>query len=216
MVRSSFTLGDILDYEVKNVYNSRMTRPREFDIDQVLFQIMEVFWSKGFRSTSFEDLTKKTKVKKQSLYGVFEDKRTLFLKALALYRDHNLQNLQEIMAQADSPAGKIDAILRASLCANSEDARRGCLMVNTALEFGVSDLEVTKQVEGMHNDVQLALEEVIEEGQAAEQFTTKFTSTELALHLSNALQGVRVSQKSGVDHQQTEAVLRTAFGLIMK
>ncbi|MGD2408839.1 MULTISPECIES: TetR/AcrR family transcriptional regulator [Bacillus subtilis group] len=201
--------------ESKTIYNPRMTRPREFDVDQVLFQTMEVFWTKGFRSTSFEDLTNKTKVKKQSLYGVFKNKRTLFLKALALYRDYNLQNLKEIMARADSPAGKIDAILRASLCTNSEDARRGCLMVNTALEFGVSDLEVTKQVEGMHNDVQLALEEVIEEGQAAGQFTTKFTSRELALHLSNALQGVRVLQKSGVDHQQTEVVLRTAFGLIM-
>ncbi|WP_338113112.1 TetR/AcrR family transcriptional regulator [Paenibacillus artemisiicola] len=183
-------------------------------MDQVLFQAMEVFWAKGFKSTSFEDITNKTKVKKQSLYGVFEDKRALFLSALVLYREHNLLKLQEIIAGEGSPEDQIDAILSTSMCENREDARKGCLMVNTALEFGISDADVTKQVEGMNNDVRLALEEVIEKGQAAGQFTTQYTSSELALHLANALQGVRVLQKSGQDNQQTEPILRTAFGLM--
>ncbi|WP_042161520.1 TetR/AcrR family transcriptional regulator [Paenibacillus gorillae] len=191
-----------------------MTRPREFDAEQVLLQVMEVFWSKGFKSTSFEDLTNKTHVKKQSFYGVFGDKRSLFLETLALYRMQNLQHLQEILSRGQTPADKMDAILHVSLCHDNDENRKGCLMVNTSLEFGVSDDEVTKQVEGMNLDVRHALEEVIEEGQSIGQFTTKYTAAELAMHLSNTLQGIRVAEKSGADKKQIDTILRTSFGLI--
>ena len=73
-----------------------MSRPREFDVDRALQQSMEVFWERGFKSTSYEDLTRTTQVKKQSLYCVFKDKRELFLKALALYRKRSIAMLEEV------------------------------------------------------------------------------------------------------------------------
>ncbi|MGG6310722.1 TetR/AcrR family transcriptional regulator [Paenibacillus macerans] len=191
-----------------------MSRPREFDVDQVLNQSMEVFWTKGYKATSFEDLTEKTRVKKQSLYGVFEDKRTLFLRALALYREQNRETLQELISRDGSPIEILVAIKTTSLCSATEETHRGCLMVNSALEFGVSDEDVNREIERMFNDVQLVLEEVISKGQAAGQITMRFTSRELAAHLANALRGARILEKTGAPAEYIKMVLDTAFGLI--
>jgi TetR/AcrR family transcriptional repressor of nem operon len=191
-----------------------MSRPREFDVDKVLSQSMEVFWSKGYKATSFEDLTNKTHVKKQSLYGVFEDKRTLFLKALALYRSQNLDSLRELTERGGSPTAILDAIQASALCKDSEESRKGCLMVNTGLEFGLSDEEVTNEVERMFSDVRLVLEEVISKGQAAGEIINRFTNKELAVYLANALRGVRILEKTGAPVEQIEIILNTSFNLI--
>ena len=60
-------------------------RPREFDEDEALAKILDVFWAKGFEGTSMSDLETATGLRKGSLYAAFGDKRAMYLKALALY-----------------------------------------------------------------------------------------------------------------------------------
>ncbi|NHN35566.1 TetR/AcrR family transcriptional regulator [Paenibacillus agricola] len=194
-----------------------MSRPREFDVEKVLDQSMEVFWDKGYKTTSFEDLTKKTNVKKQSLYGVFDDKRTLFLKALALYGRKNIDMLKAMTQNGGSPTEILDAIKSASSSVSGgEEGHRSCLMVNSALEFGVSDQEVTQEIERMFDDVQSVLEEVIRKGQEANEITTRFSSKQLAAHLANAMRGAKILEKSGAPLEYIENTLETSFNLIKR
>jgi len=189
-----------------------MSRPREFDVDRVLHQSMEVFWSKGFKSTSYEDLTRMTGVKKQSLYCVFHDKRALFLKALAHYREHSISLLKELEEQNISPLEKLESLRRSLL--NDEVVCRGCLMVNSSLEFGKEDELVTREIELMFLEAEQVLEKIISSGQQQQLITSRFSSKELAAYLNNAISGARVLEKSGADREQIEAVLRTSFAVI--
>ncbi|WP_134685779.1 TetR/AcrR family transcriptional regulator [Brevibacillus migulae] len=191
-----------------------MSRPREFDVDRALCQSMEMFWTKGFKSTSFEDLTRTTQVKKQSLYGVFKDKRELFLKALALYREQSVAMLEELASQEVSPLQKLKAICDAALYPNEEAMRRGCFMVNTVLEFGADDQEINREAELMYSQVERILEKVIRSGQERQLITTRQSSKELAAFLNNALSGAKVMEKSGASREQIDEVLRTTFALI--
>lgn len=190
-----------------------MSRPREFDVDRVLHQSMEVFWNQGFKATSYEDLTRTTGVKKQSLYCVFKDKRSLFLKALELYREQVIAKLKEIEALDSSPGDKLDA-LRYSLL-DDETGCQGCLIVNASLEFGTDDEQVTREAELMVEEVQLVLEKIISSGQKQQLISNRYTSIELASYLNNTILGVRVMEKSGSSREQIETVLRTSFGMIM-
>ncbi|MFB5269215.1 TetR/AcrR family transcriptional regulator [Paenibacillus enshidis] len=192
-----------------------MSRPREFDVDRALNQSMEVFWTKGFKATSYDDLTRTTQVKKQSLYCVFKNKRELFLKALALYREKNIAKLEEFSSQEVSLLKKLEAICEAALNQSDEPTNRGCLIVNAALEFGTEDEEVNREVGLMFNQVEQVLEKVIRSGQEQRLITTRLTSKELALHLNNALSGAKVMEKSGASRQQIADVLRTAIALMM-
>ncbi|MDQ0116514.1 TetR/AcrR family transcriptional regulator [Paenibacillus harenae] len=191
-----------------------MSRPREFDVDRALHQSMEVFWTKGFKSTSFEDLTRTTRVKKQSLYCVFEDKRDLFLKSLALYREQSISMLEELASQEMPPLKKLEAIRDATLCQGNETIRRGCLMVNSTLEFGACDDEVNREVEMMFAKVEQILEKVIRNGQEQQFITTQHTSKELAAYLNNALLGAKILEKSGATRERIDTVLRTSFAML--
>ncbi len=54
-----------------------MARPREFNVDTVLESAMQVFWAKGYESTSLDDLCEATGLGRSSLYAAFGDKRAL-------------------------------------------------------------------------------------------------------------------------------------------
>lgn len=192
-----------------------MSRPREFDVDRALQQSMEVFWAKGFKSTSYDDLTRTTQVKKQSLYCVFKDKRDLFLKALALYRERSIAMLEELASQEVSPLKKLETICDTTLYQNDETLRRGCLMVNSALEFGDDDPEVNREVMLMFDQVERILEKIIRDGQKQGLISARQSSKELAVYLNNVLSGTKVMEKSGASREQIAAVLRTSFALMV-
>jgi len=61
-------------------------RPRSFDRDTALDKAMEVFWRKGFESTSVADLTEAMGINPPSLYAAFGDKEQLFLEAVERYQ----------------------------------------------------------------------------------------------------------------------------------
>src|SRR5438046_509077 len=50
-----------------------MARPREFDVETVLHEAMDLFWEKGFDGTSFADIEERTGVKKASLSAAYGD-----------------------------------------------------------------------------------------------------------------------------------------------
>lgn len=191
-----------------------MSRPREFDVDRALHQSMEVFWTKGFKSTSYEDLTRTTQVKKQSLYCVFKDKRDLFLKALALYREQSIVMLEELASREVSPLKKLEAICDATLYQNEETMRRGCLILNSALEFGYDDREVNREVTLMFDQVERILERIIRDGQEQGLITERQSGKELAVYLNNVLSGAKAMEKSGASREQIAAVLRTSLALM--
>ncbi|MFB5676909.1 TetR/AcrR family transcriptional regulator [Paenibacillus terreus] len=190
-----------------------MSRPREFDVDDALHQCMEVFWTKGFKSTSYEDLTRTTGVKKQSLYCVFNDKRSLFLKVLAHYREQNITALEELEAQDTSPLNKLESI-RLSLL-RDEIMSRGCLMVNSAMEFGTEDEQVAREIKLMFAEAGRIIEKIIRSAQEQQLITTRYTSQELATYLNNAILGARTLGKSGASPEQIESALNTSFMMIM-
>ena len=190
-----------------------MSRPREFDIDRALQLSMEVFWTKGFKSTSYEDLTSITGVKKQSLYGVFNDKRSLFLKALKLYREQSIGRLQEIENQETSPIEKLNAMR--DLLLNGELESKGCLMVNSVLEFGTTDEQISSEAEMMQTGFKQIIERIIRSGQEQQLISNRFTSKELANYLNNSIVGLKVMEKSGSKREEIEAVLRTSFAMML-
>lgn len=175
---------------------------------------MEVFWTKGFKSTSYEDITRTTQVKKQSLYCVFKDKRELFLKALALYREQTIAKLEELASREVSPLKKLEAVCEATLYQNDEAIHRGCLMVNTALEFGDDDREVSREIALMFERVERILEKIICDGQEQGLIITSRSGKELADYLNNVLRGAKVMEKSGDPRERIATVLHTSIALL--
>lgn len=189
-----------------------MARPREFDIEVVLKQSMHVFWIKGYKATSLEDLMKATQLNKQSFYCAFGDKRSLFLKILELYRNQRLETLQTNLNLGDSPLEAIRQVLTASILRPAGDERPpGCLFISTTLEFGVFDPEITAEVNKMFEGFEQLLVEVIQRGQEMGEITSRFPSRIIAKTVLNTLMGLRVLEKRGTSLPDIEAVLNMSL-----
>ena len=89
-----------------------MGRPRSFDADAVLDRAVEVFRAKGFDGASVEDLEKATRLGRQSLYGAFGDKHSLYLSALDRYDRTRVESLVGKLSEGKDAADSIERFLR--------------------------------------------------------------------------------------------------------
>ena len=62
-----------------------MARKREFDEEEVLEALCDVFWEHGYDGTSYSQIMAATGLQKGSLYAAFGDKKALYLKAIGRY-----------------------------------------------------------------------------------------------------------------------------------
>jgi TetR/AcrR family transcriptional regulator, transcriptional repressor for nem operon len=121
-----------------------MSRPRQFDPDEVVDRSMREFWAKGYRDTSVGDLVVATGVRPGSLYGAFEGgKRQIFLEALKLYSalvvPQKLGALERPGASLTELRAYFDGLVTDLM---SPEGRVGCLMVNTTVELAAEDSEI--------------------------------------------------------------------------
>ena len=192
-----------------------MARPREFDAEEALGQVMRVFWDQGYQASTFADLTRAADVRKQSLYSVFGDKRSLFLKSLALYRNQMLSKARQVLSEADSPLEGIARLMRyAARPAGPKEGPSGCLMANTALELGLSDSDVAAELKRMFRAMEEILTAAVKTGQERGEITTRFDSAAIGQSLSNTINGLRVLQNTGATSHQMKTVVDIALAAI--
>jgi TetR/AcrR family transcriptional regulator, transcriptional repressor for nem operon len=113
-------------------------RPREFDEDQVLDALVQLFWQRGFEAASMADIVEAAGLHKSSIYNAFGSKEELFQKAL----DRYIETRSGLLDEATSGDGGLEDVLtiveilrRESL---SEVGCWGCLAVNASTELGMS------------------------------------------------------------------------------
>jgi AcrR family transcriptional regulator len=119
-------------------YGDLMGRPRQFDESSLLDAAIELFWTKGFDTTSVEDVSHATGVGNGSIYTAYGNKRGLFLAAFERYCAARARFVCETVEFAPGSARTaIRALCRAVIadCAGRPD-RRGCLMINSIAQLG--------------------------------------------------------------------------------
>ena len=124
-----------------------MARPREFDEDAVLNAAMGCFWERGYAATSVRDLAAEMGITGPSLYNAFGDKRALFRRVLERYVQHStharIARLKSSLPPKEAVTAFITEIVEHSL---DDRDRRGCLLVNSALEIAPHDAEIGAEI----------------------------------------------------------------------
>lgn len=105
---------------------------------------MELFWLKGYNSTSIADLLSRTQLNSGSLYHVFPSKQDVLIGVLEAYRDGIEEMLLEpAWGQVDDPIEKIFALLNGYRTMIVEtDCTYGCPIGSLALELHEPDPKV--------------------------------------------------------------------------
>ena len=112
----------------------------------MLSAVQTAFWDSGYAGTSLDDLLAASGLGKGSLYGAFGDKRNLFLRVLRDYDEANDRMLRSWLEQADRGVEVIRRfVIGAAGDPGGEQARRGCLLANTAMELSASADDVAAE-----------------------------------------------------------------------
>lgn len=192
-----------------------MARPREFDSDQALEQAMRVFWKQGYGATSLQDLMKAAGVQKQSLYGAFGDKRSLFLKCLSLYTTQTLLQVEKMLNEPVSPLAGIECVMRyATRPPDSKDGPAGCLVANTALELGARDPDVLHEIRRMFRGFEKLFASAVRKAREQGEIAAGLDSVAVAQSLTNTINGIRILEKTGASRQQIRTVVDMALGAL--
>ena len=133
-----------------------MSRAKEFDEAEVLDQALELFRARGFKHTSFSDLTGELGVSRQSLYDTYGDKHTLFQSALKRYLERGADFMRRKLNDPAPVREVFAALFKGMIEGNCGHGSHGCLMVNSMVELAPHDADTralaqahAREIEGL-------------------------------------------------------------------
>ncbi len=174
-------------------YGDVMSRTREFDPDVALRQAMELFWDRGYAATSMADLVEHLGVARAGIYSVFGSKRELYLKALQRYSNDKDPVLVGLLGRPGSALGNVrDLVEIYAAEVVGDERRRGCLMVNSAVELSARDAAVTALIGRSWEVLEAALTSALVRAKQDGELSPEKDPQALARLLVVVLQGLRV------------------------
>ena len=128
-----------------------MARPRAFDPDTALQDVMNVFWKKGYEGASLQDIEAATGLNKQSLYRAFGDKRAMYLAALDIYEKNVIADrIAPLVKTGESAYDRFDTLFTNVITARTvKGDRRGCFLCNASVDQAALDAGTGQKVQAM-------------------------------------------------------------------
>lgn len=127
-----------------------MARQASYDREKVLHKALELFWAKGYHTTSLKDLETVLDMRPGSIYAAFGSKEALFAEVLRVYAKRSQAYFEATLARGPTPLSGIAAHVRSLGCADVEtQPSRACMLVKTLLETPDDDPVLRRLTENM-------------------------------------------------------------------
>ena len=192
-----------------------MARPREFDETAALDAAIDCFWRDGYEATTVRDLAAAMGITGTSLYNAFGDKRSLFRQALQRYAQRStrerIARLELTMPPKQAVCAFLGEIVERSL---DDRDRRGCLLVNSALEVAPHDPELGAEVAARLGEIEAFFRRSVTAAQADGSVPPDRDPADLARLLLGVTLGVRVLARSKPQRELLEGTVRPALALL--
>jgi len=191
-------------------------RPRQFDEEHVLSAVQAAFWDHGYAGTSLDDLLAATGLGKGSLYGAFGDKQHLFLRVLREYDQANDRMLREWLEQSERGIDVVRSFVTGPFRDPSgEQARRGCLLANTAVELSASTPEVAAEARRSYDATTAALADAVRRAQGDGDVASRLDPHETARAILAGQLGLVVLGRIGQDPADLSTMAETLLDRLL-
>lgn len=188
---------------------------KNFDVAQVRVRAMETLWTRGYDATSMQDLLNSMGIHRGSFYDTFRSKRQVLLDALKQYDATKRRAVFEAARSDRSPKESIRWIFH-TLAAEATGAtgRRGCFLVNCALELAPRDTEVAAIIKRSFAEIEAFFRTAIEDGKKLREIPRGVEACATSRALLGMLLGIRVLSRSGAPKAAMDAVAKQAIALL--
>jgi len=171
-------------------------RPRNFDEMEALKKATQVFWSKGYDGVTIDDLVDGMGVGRPTLYSVFGDKRTLFLRVLRAYAEKKGAGAAKALLSPQPLRDSLASFLRHAVeSATEEGSAVGCLLVCVAPL--VDDAEVRKFLQNAAAGAVALVERRFRDGISAGEIPSDFPVAARASQVIDLSRGLTMRAQMG-------------------
>lgn len=192
-----------------------MARPITFDEGVALDAAIACFWHRGYRAASVRDLASAMGICGTSLYNSFGNKRSLFIKALERYLDRSVRARIRRLQGSVPPKQAIHAFFGEIIERSLQDrARRGCLLINSALEVAPHDRKLGVEIGRRLQEIEAFFKSLIVNGQADGTIPSRVDAGDMARLLLGVLLGIRVLARSRPERSLLEGMSRPALAML--
>ena len=191
-----------------------MSRPKEFDEAEVLDQALELFRARGFKHTSFADLTDGLGVSRQSLYDTYGDKQTLYQTALKRYVERGADFLRR---KLDDPAPIREifaAMIEGMIEGNCANGSHGCLMVNSMVELSPHDADTRALAQEHARTIEGLLASRLSAAQRKGEIAKSKDPVALARFFYHTILGMAVASRALGDKESLRQTGRLALQIL--
>jgi TetR/AcrR family transcriptional repressor of nem operon len=189
-----------------------MGRPRAFDQPAAVAAAMDQFWLRGYEATSVRDLSNAMAITGASLYNAFGDKRSLFRHCLENYLDTYARRRIALLDACDDPIRGVTVFFDSLMEASLTD-RRGCLLVNSAMEVSPWDPGLARLIEASLCEIEDGFYRALERLPAGRQHHQDLRAA--ARLMLSAVISLRVLARAGGDSERLRSIARSAIAVAM-
>ncbi len=168
-------------------------RPCEFNRQKVIEAAMELFWLKGYKATSTQELCEYTGLGKGSLYNAFGNKQGLYQQALEYYHELAIKTQLDILNGPGLAKEKLRALLQWGINADLDRSEpRTCMALFSALELSRQDPIVERLNRIYSAKLEQALFHLFELGQRSGEIKASCPALEMSRAFLGSYYGLRI------------------------
>ena len=191
-------------------------RPRAYDPERALTQVIECFWKTGYSGTSLDAISAATGMNRPSLYAAFGDKQALYLKALRHYWSMSYVAMREALVDAIPLDEALMRVYEKALAIyfSGSGRPRGCFAIGTATTEAVENTEIRESLaKGLHT-LDKGFEARIRTAQADGELKANADPVALSLLASATLHTIAVRARAGSPRAELRKLARNAVEVI--
>lgn len=159
-----------------------MPRNKEFDYTDKLEVVRNLFWEKGYHTTSMHDIVAVMKLNRSSIYDTYGNKHDLFLKCLSNYATFKENQYLKASLAKDKGIESLEYIIRDVVDQTLAD-NKACLIVKTIFEVAPSDPEAKQFILKNAAVLQAILERSISQARSEGDIKSESSSSVIARYI---------------------------------
>ncbi|MBP1886606.1 TetR/AcrR family transcriptional regulator [Sinorhizobium mexicanum] len=180
----------------------------------MLVLAVEHFWEHGYEATSIRDLAQAMGLTTASIYNAFGDKRAVYRKALDFYVEQSFVD-RVGRFETKPPREAIEAFFGEIIQRSLGDTRRkGCMLVNSALEVAPHDPEFQRVISEVLIQVEAFFARCVLAGQRDGTIGSRQSAPDMGRALLGMLLGIRVLARTRPERDLLEGLVRPVFALL--
>lgn len=194
-----------------------MARTKEFDERQALIKAMLVFWENGYEGTSIQDLETAMDLNRTSIYNAFGNKRAIFERVMACYKESVMSALLASMDSAPNIKEGVRRLLNGALDIHFDtDNPGGCLVVLSVLESHQHDTRTQNTMAQTIHDLKDMLQARLTKAKRSGELSSELDTGSTANTIATTMVGMMVMGKANFTRAALKKTVNQVVSLLDK